>query len=69
MALIEWPERVGMDHMPSDRLDLHFVVPEEGIEGEAHPHEDEDEAQSRIVRYGPCHPSWAGMHPHVLMVT
>ena len=26
IALIEWPQRVGMDCMPRDRLDLHFEL-------------------------------------------
>lgn len=37
IALIEWPQRVGMDFMPRDRLDLHFELLDKE-DGEPNPH-------------------------------
>jgi len=46
IALIEWPESVGLRFMPENRLDIHFSMAQQeehlvnGIDG--HPEEDED---------------------------
>jgi len=54
IALIEWPESVGLRFMPENRLDIHFSMAQQeehlvnGIDG--HPEEDEDEDEDEEKR-------------------
>jgi tRNA A37 threonylcarbamoyladenosine biosynthesis protein TsaE len=66
VALIEWPQRVGMDVMPRDRLDLHWTTIDDQHptpsyrrnETDRRPPEEEEENQKRRVWYIYLCPLW-----------